>query len=302
MAKDYIIQKAVEFSKVKKKLATEIDLATYEQQAKYDGCCAILKFDYNGQYLGCWSRTGERYVSMDSIGQSMSVYKRENCPSGLRAFDKLGPFAGVAVIGEAWWTGKGEFNNISGAFRRGVVNDRLLFAINDVIDLNGFHDGRDNRPYSERTENYRSIKDGRFFFADRWAPGSSDPQERCNQLVQTGGYDGLVLRDLNGTWTVGSGNTGEIIKIKQKLSFDLKVLEVNCVKGEKTGRDVYKLVVDFRGMALGVGSGVPHKLADVPVVGQIVEVEAMDYSSDGLLREPRFKGIRYDKIVADTGE
>ena len=56
---------------------------------------------------------------------------------------------------------------------------------------------------------------------------------------------------------------------------------------------------DFRGKRLGVGSGVPHKQEDVPPVGSIVEVVAMDYSSDGLLREPRFKGVRFDKTQPD---
>lgn len=58
--------------------------------------------------------------------------------------------------------------------------------------------------------------------------------------------------------------------------------------------------MEFQGKRLGVGSGVPHKLEDVPKVGDIVEVEAMDLSGDGLLREPRFKGIRFDKLEPDT--
>lgn len=293
MAKDYIIQKAVELSKVKKKLLPGIDLATYEQQAKYDGCCAILLFDADAQYTGCYSRTGERYVSMDSIGQQMMAW-------GVEEFGVYEtPFRDVAVIGEAWWPGKGEFNNISGEFRRGQISFKLELKINDCLPLEDFRAGTCNAPYSDRVERFRDVAEEAFSFVDYWPAGSSEPQERCNQLVQAGGFDGLVLRDLNGTWTVGSGNTGEIIKIKQKLSFDLRVTAVNCVKGEKTGRDVFKLVVDFRGLPLGVGSGVPHKLSEVPLIGDIVEVEAMDYSSDGLLREPRFKGIRFDKTQPD---
>jgi ATP-dependent DNA ligase len=49
-----------------------------------------------------------------------------------------------------------------------------------------------------------------------------------------------------------------------------------------------------------VGSGVPHNI-DVSELapGAIVEVEAMGLTPDGKLREPRFKGIRYDKAGAD---
>lgn len=290
MAKDYIIQKAVEASKVKKGLLRP--LKEYEQQAKSDGCCAILKFDDAG-YIGAWSRTGERAVSMDLIGQAMALHGCTKV-SSLNA-----TFRDVAVIGEAWWPGKGEFNKISGAFRRQQASRELKLVINDIIPLEDFERGRCEFTYANRVFDYRAIKEDKFFFTDYWPAGSGDPQERCNQLVATGGYDGLILRDLAGTWTRGRGTTGEIIKIKQKLSFDLRVLEVNEAVGEKTGRAVWKLVVDFRGQRLGVGSGVPFDRANVPNVGDIVEVEAMDYSSDGLLREPRFKGIRHDKLETD---
>lgn len=303
MAKDYIIQKAVEASKVKKGLLRPLN--TYEQQAKSDGCCAILKFDENGHYLGAWSRTGEPAISMSLIGFAMADFEWEgepllpHYPESQRRTTKPGRFAGYAVIGEAWWPGKGEFNKISGDFRRQAPSQKLRFVINDVIPLEDFERGRCEFSYSHRVAEFRDVQEERFFFTDYWPAGAGDPQERCNQLVGLGGYDGLILRDPAGTWAVGRGTTGEIIKVKQKLSFDLRVLEVNEAVGEKTGRAVWKLVVDFRGQRLGVGSGVPFDRANVPNVGDIVEVEAMDYSSDGLLREPRFKGIRYDKLETD---
>ena len=284
MAGDYIIQKAVEASKVKKGLLKPLN--TYEQQAKYDGCCAILKFGLGGRFIEARSRTGEEALSMQNIGDLMYKHYGERIEN-------------LVFIGEAWWPGKGEFNKISGEFRRYKPSDKLQFVINDVIPLTDFEAGKCKIEYQERVRAWRTTLQPRFFFAQQYWPGSSDPQERCNQLVQAGGFDGLILRDQQGTWTVGRGTTGEIIKVKQKLSFDLRVLEVNTVTGEKTGRDVYKLVVDFMGRSLGVGSGLPHTFEDVPKVGDIVEVEAMDYSSDGLLREPRFKGIRFDKLEAD---
>lgn len=284
MAGDYIIQKAVEASKVKKGFLDPLN--EYEQQAKYDGCCAILMFGGNGRFLRALSRTGEPAHSMTSIGEAMSaMYK-----------DKL---ENTVLIGEAWWPGKGEFNQISGEFRRQRPSDKLMFVINDVIPIVDFEAGECREPYIERVRDWRNSVGNRWFFAQSWLPGHGDPQERCNQLVQVGGFDGLILRKQGGFWKVGRGTTGEIIKVKQKLSFDLRVLEVNTVTGEKTGRDVYKLVVDFQGKPLGVGSGLPHKREEVPNVGDIVEVEAMDYSSDGLLREPRFKGVRFDKLQPD---
>lgn len=282
---EYILQKAVEPKKVKKGLLRPLN--TYEQQAKRDGCCALLLFE-DGLYQRCYSRTGEVYISMDNVGAQIKEWARQ----------EQRPLNGV-LIGEAWWAGKGEFNLISGEFRRGKISTRLELVINDFIPLNDFEAGKSSVPYRERVETWRDVQEEAFYFTPYWPAGSSDAQERCNQLVALGGHDGLILRDIDGTWKRGSGTTGEIIKIKQKLSFDLRVLEVNLAKGEKTGRDVWKLVVDFRGQRLGVGSGVPFKREDVPNVGDIVEVEAMDYSADGLLREPRYKGTRFDKLDVD---
>jgi len=282
MAKEYIIQKAVEIAKVKKKL--QLTLEEYGQRywafRKYDGCCAVLK---DGK---TFSRTGEEYECLNDVAE----YLQRVHPD-------------FVFIGEAWWPGKDQFNLISGEFRRYQRSDRLLFMVHDIIPRGDFDRGECSRTFRERMLEVDVDGDmgGRISDAQGWGAGQyGNPQEKCNELVDEGGYDGLVLRDPNGTWSVGSGTTGEIIKIKRKLSFDLRVLEVNTATGEKTGRTVYKLVVDYQGKRLGVGSGVPHDLCDVPVVGDIVEVEAMDYSSDGLLREPRYKGTRFDKLEADV--
>src|SRR5690606_31924857 len=104
MAKDYIIQKAVEFDKINKKGRLEQDeyATRYWWFRKYDGCCAILK---DGK---TFSRTGEEYQCLNAVA---------------RYLDEL--YSDYVFIGEAWWPGKGEFNKISGAFRRQQENDQL---------------------------------------------------------------------------------------------------------------------------------------------------------------------------------
>lgn len=282
MAKEYIIHKAVEIAKVKKKLQKTVEeySATYWSFRKYDGCCAILM---DGK---TFSRTGEEYQCLNDI----SEYLLAEAPS-------------YVFIGEAWWPGKDQFNLISGAFRRQQRNDDLLFIIHDIIPREDFDRGRCDIPFKDREGDHAyldGLYNGRVQLAQGWGAGDyGNAQSKCNELVDEGGYDGLILRDPDAGWAVGAGTDGAIIKIKRKLSFDLKVLEVNTAIGGKTGRTVYKLVVEFQGLRLGVGSGLPHDPADVPVVGDIVEVEAMDYSSDGLLREPRYKGIRHDKLQPD---
>lgn len=277
---EYIIQKAVSMSAVVKGKRQSLEAygASFDAYYKYDGCCAILS---NGSTQ---SRTGERYQCLDGVAQ-----------------DLFSKYPNLVFIGEAWWPGKDQFNLISGAFRRQCVNLDLLFMVHDILTTAEFDAGHSPIGYSERMTRADLDNAPRRVFPPTRLPAGTYgcPQKVCNQLADEGGYDGLILADPNGTWTVGRGTTGEKVKIKRELSFDLTVLEVNTAIGGKTGRTVYKLVVDFKGQRLGVGSGVPHKASEVPKVGDIVEVVAMDYSSEGLLREPRFKGVRFDKLSAD---
>ncbi len=279
----YIIHKAVGVSSVIKKNQRSLEEygRTFDAYRKYDGCCVVL------DGTDALSRTGEKYECLK--GGVLNYLARNH---------------ELVFIGEAWWPGKDQFNLISGEFRRQKPSDRLEVKVHDVLTKAEFAAGHSPVPFRER------IARGRFDgfasymsweLAQGWLAGTYGcPQALCNALVDEGGYDGLILRDPNGTWTAGAGSTGEIVKIKRELSFDLRVLEVNTAPGKKTGRPVHTLVVDFNGKRLGVGSGVPHDLAEVPPVGSIVEVVAMDHSSDGLLREPRLKGQRFDKLAPDT--
>ncbi|APL99489.1 putative ATP-dependent DNA ligase [Aquamicrobium phage P14] len=277
----YIVHKAVEFDKVLKARQKELESSLfrlYEAQRKYDGCCAVVIPAERKVY----SRTGESVFSMDHVHEHLSE--------------------GLVYIGEAWHPNL-DFSKISGEFRRKKDYEGNLFlVVTDVLTEDEWRSGQSLVPYDERIQRFKWNKGmlPSVLPVARYMPGSYDAPELLKMLTDYGGYDGLILRDPNGIWIKGSsGNTGEIIKMKRKLSFDLRVTEVITSVGEKTGRDVYSLVVDFKGKPMGVGSGLPHDFTRVPKVGAIVEIEAMDYSSDGLLREPRFKGIRYDKVDVD---
>lgn len=294
MSKPYLCHKAVEANKVvpkkrREELTQEYLSKTYYAEAKYDGCQAIVIVysDPDADPL-ILSRTGEEYIGPMPAARQLKA----RCGEGV-------------YFCEAWWPGSDQFNLISGAFRKGVENDKLMLVVFDRVTYEEYHAGYSSRNYMDRTDipgvqfddpEYPLVTRAACFY-----PGTYGPiQEFCNDLMDCGGYDGVVAKCPWGTWEKNKSNGDEQIKIKRKLSFDLKVTAVNVVKGEKTGRDVYKLIVDFRGLPLGVGSGLPHTFADVPKVGDIVEVEAMDYSADGLLREPRYKGIRFDKAAPDV--
>lgn len=294
----YTIQKAVSPDKVKK--AHKRSLAGYardfEAQLKYDGCCNVMHLATNGSYHN-ESRTGEKYVSMDGVASDAA--------SALKL--AITNSEGLVIIGEAWWRGKGQFNLISGEYRRGQVSDKLQFMLNDVLTAAEFDAGFSAVRYQYRMQRLAGCNlPENMHVVRRYTPGNyGDPQSLCNQLVEQGGYDGLILRDPKGTWTAGRGTTGEIVKIKRVLSYDLTVTDIKEGEGKHVGR-MGAICVDFQGKPLWVGTGFTDKQREeiwqspTKGLGLIAEIEAMDISSEGVLREPRFKGFRFDKIEPDT--
>lgn len=295
---DYIVHKAVEVKKVVPKarrdqLTIEYLSMWYWADRKYDGCQAVIFVDGQDDAV-VQSRTGETYVGC--------------APAARRLSRIVGPEGyGRVYFAEAWWPGKDQFNLISGAFRKGVENEDLQLRVFDSVDYKSFEYGYDPTPFSTRRELLEDLLSN-VAFGDPQVELShcitnakyGNAQEYCNLLFEEGGYDGLVLKNPNGTWTKNKATGDEQIKIKKRLSYDLRVIDFHIGTGGKTGRPVYTITVDFKGSPLGVGSGMPHKLEECPKVGDIVEIEAMDYSSNGLLREPRYKAVRYDKVQADN--
>lgn len=296
MAK-YIVQKAVNPDKVKKKLQRSMEeyAATRIVQDKLDGCNAVMIlpcFAKDGE-ARVLSRTGEDVPSMASLARTHRYrFRRE-----------VQQYGGIVLLGEAFQNGIPQ-NVISGLFRQHGDAPELDIWVFDVLTMAEFEAGHSPVPYRERYNRLTSEGAGETLIAS-WEPGTYTVADKLAEAMALGGRDGIILRDPEGTWTAGSGTTGEIVKIKRTLSFDLEVAAVEGGKGKHAGR-AGALVVKFGGKELRVGTGFSdHERqlwADAPkiIIGKIVEVEAMDYSSEGLLREPRFKGIRYDKLEPDT--
>lgn len=298
---DYIVHKAVEARKVvpkaRREALTDAYLsACYYADDKYDGCQAVIFVDGEDD-VTIQSRTGEEYIGC--------------APAARRLSQIVGPEGyGRVYFAEAWWPGKDQFNKISGAFRKGVENEKLMLRVFDTVSYSEFDAGYSNESFKDRRQQLEALMlipavipyyDANVCPSALQSPGTfGSAQELCNERVKAGGYDGLVLKNPSGTWTKNKENGDEQVKVKRKLSYDLRVTDFHIGTGGKTGRAVYTITVDFKGKPMGVGSGMPHKLEACPKVGDIVEVEAMDYSSNGLLREPRFKAVRHDKIEPDN--
>lgn len=288
---EYTIMKAVEFAKLsakfRKKFIDEADLqaAGWWLQRKYDGCFGAV--DTTARTMS--SRTAEPVQSCYHIVA--------DC---LHAFG-----AGYVVLGEVWHP-TFKFPTISGHFRRHSPAPDLVFVVNDILTNAEFEAGHSSRPYSERfaqfdeaVARYRSpqLTAAVTFYSHAY---SGQPSTFAAAWQAEGGYDGAILRDPASEWTRGTVKNGELVKVKPTLSLDLKVIGYMLKPGAKTGRGVVTLDVEYQGVITTVGSGVPHDLKGETTVGSIIEVECLGITEDGKLREPRFKGVRFDKLQPDA--
>ncbi|AQT27786.1 DNA ligase [Ralstonia phage RS-PI-1] len=301
----YIIHKAVEFSAVKvgvrKALSAESvdDLSnTHYLQRKYDGCNGILKLTPNGAGDVVQSRTGE-------VAKSCAhVIKAGRSVFG--AFLERG--VAVAVLGEVWRP-KTEFADISGMFRRHNAEPTLQFVSFDLLMLDEFENGMSYRRFEDRY-NALHIKARGAHATDTiqlgatYTPGSyGSATDMATSLVAEGGYDGAILRDPDGLWIRGNGTDGQIIKVKAAESYDLRVVGVEEGKGKYKGT-LGALVCQGPKGHVKV-SGMTDAQRDEwwanpeSIVGQIIEVQCLGFTNMGSLREPRFKGVRFDKESAD---
>jgi DNA ligase-1 len=301
MAK-YGILKALEHSKLsaatKKKYPTEQALyeAGWWLQPKYDGCFGMAYIGTDNDRM--LSRTGEDYTK--SCGHILKELKDA-------MIDHEGvDFTPTVFLGEVWQPiDEAAFPAISGKFRRQRPSPELRFMVNDVLPIQL----ETSVAYSTRYEGLMQILgddiDPRFkvgvagpvlqvYNIDR------DAMKYALELQGSGGYDGAILRDPDAGYSIAEAKLGEIVKVKPTLSLDLPIVEIEEAVGGKTGRAVYTIAIEYRGVRTDVGSGMPHSLTKDFVLGAIVEIECLGITADGKLREPRFKGVRHDKLESDT--
>lgn len=308
---DYIVHKAVELTALSKKLQADIENHEYILSPKYDGCHVIFLFE-KGKFIAARSRTNETVHSMDHIGRSL-----------LDHYGDMLAFSKVAIMGEAWMMGT-EFSEISGTFRRHTPQPQLGFVPFDTVlwRMDQAEDGRpvlgeflhlaegplkDTRPYRERLDvlRDRNVVPSLVHHVIAYdAPGDggkvTSATKEAERWKKMGGYDGAILARADGRYQVGAGKGGEFLKIKPLISETVRVNALFPARGEKTGKNTLALGFEFNGKPQKVSTGLSQNQVDAfghahhLILGQLIEVEAMGLTANGLLREPRFKGIRHD--------
>lgn len=303
----YLVHKACEVGKCKTAVRKVLSQPGYIEQeyrafAKYDGCCAVTIMQADGT-ISHFSRTGEPAALSHLDGQLRLI---------------LGDLAkwhdGIVLLSEAWWPGRDQFPEISGAFRRHAGDDRLRLVITDYVTDAEFREGISTRPFNDRfdalVKAFSGFEDDPYNtsvgLADEWQSDTYiTAKALAEALVGRGGYDGLIMRNPTAGWTKGhSGNDGAIIKVKHRVSIDVRCTGMVEGKGKQAGM-VGALTFNWQGKHCEVGTGLSddeRKLSwenPVGATGHIFEVECLGFTPDGKPREPSFKGWRHDKLTAD---
>lgn len=296
----YLSQSAAEFDALPKKVRDNLLKRAGEHplglgsilaaQRKYDGVSGLVDTS-TGK---CFSRTGGEFTSCEHIV--------DEC---IRVFGH-----GCVIFGEIWHPTAPQ-STISGDARRNKPAPHLHFVIFDAVTAASFDDGESCTPYHQR---YASILQDlrnssyaaqKLMVADHFNPGTyGRPADFKATVMMAHGYDGIVLRDMDAPWIPGKDKTGYVIKDKPNVTHDLEVIGTEEGLGRNAGR-VGAILLRYKNGVTVKCSGMSDEQRiswwDTPelILGKIVEVEAMGESSNGSLREPRFKGIRYDKYKPD---
>lgn len=272
-------------------------------QEKYDGVfCIAINIDNE---IRIFSRTGKEYYSLNHLKQPLSYILASS-----NLVDKY-DYQKSILLFEAW------IPNTSQEIISGYCRDKqnqhpeIIAVAHDYLTLAEYK-GIKLTSYSLRYKLLQSsIRFANDFVANprvilpkmMYACDFNEIERFARQVWETGG-EGVVIKNPLTHYQRGKRNTS-MIKMKRGVSFDLEVTDVIEGTGKYVGM-VGKLVCRFKnGTSILVGTG----LLDIErekywkdkslIIGKIVQVNAMQESKNGTLREPSYKGIRYDKECAD---
>ena len=262
---------------------------------KLDGVFCFAYVSNNDCYI--YSRTGEEYTSLRHLRPELiKVAKETQCE---------------IIIFEAYTEGVPQ-PTISGWCRDTKRQHTEVEAyVHDIMTFDDFKKASTQLCYGERAEYLiRLFTQNHFEYIHKvhqYFYHSVAAVMALAENVWKSGGEGVVYREYFSGYMPGKRNS-TMVKIKKGVSYDLKVAAVEEGKGKYVGC-VGKLIChDRNGKVVKVGSGLTDEQRKTwwspwgydEVVGKIVQIDAMAVSSKGVLREPRFKGIRHDKMEVDV--
>ena len=261
---------------------------------KLDGVFAFAYVTERNCYI--YSRTGEEYKSLEHLKGELWELARE-AELNIIIFEAYAPGVPQPTI-SGWCRDTKKQHTEVDAY------------IHDILSFDEFKTGDISMTYGERADYLRTIfkafAASHLHLIEQRIVHSAKVLEDFAQNVWAAGGEGVVARGMFSGYAPGKRNS-TMVKLKQGVSFDLLVVALEEGTG-KYKNHVGKLICrDRNGKTIKVGSGLTDKQRSDwwspfgydEIVGKIVQVDAMAISSKGVLREPRFKGIRIDKGEAD---
>lgn len=216
---------------------------------------------------------------------------------------------GTVLDGEILIPGK-DSAEIAGSIHRKNGNNGLVKLF--VFDILRFC-GRDltNKTLAERLPLLLTTKlmmqgtdDVRFLpFAT-----TLEQKEKLYQSVFKNGGEGIVLKNLTGTYLQGGRPANNWFKFKKSREFD--VVCIGFTKGagkynNRIGALVFGQYVNGQltelGQASGMSDAIRNQMSDHPekFIGKVLTIRGMERLKSGAIRHPRYIGIRIDKNPKD---
>lgn len=269
---------------------------------KLDGVWAALHVTEHGAYFE--SSSGEHILSMEfTTAQTEAI---QYLPHGV-------------YLGELWHP-ELEQRVISGLARKKKAEyaEQLEFHIHDLIHTQDYEEGKtavtyDTRLFSLKASLFPEESNHVFtklkLIRQEFCRNETDFSLFEKKLPKTS--EGAVFKPVGALWEQGDRGTN-VIRIKRTLTFDLVVSGVSEVSRTEKGGLTGGVIVGWKKFAnpeeeyedqliRGMSHADLEAWASDPslIVGKIVEVEAMNITPLGYLREPRMKSVREDKFEAD---
>ena len=242
-----------------------------------------------------YSRTGEEYLSLNHL------------KGGFCSLARLSQLA--VFIFEAYAPGLPQ-PTISGFCRdtKGQ-HPRISAYVHDAMTLEDFRTG-DTDGYYARYVYLQSLfmqHDSYLYLIAQKEVYSLEHLQKYADYMIENGCEGVVAREEFSSYQAGKRNKS-MIKVKKGVSFDLKVVALEEGEGKYKCHCGKLVCEDSKGIKVRVGSGLTDEQRKLwwsahgssEILGKIVQIDAMAVSTKGVLREPRFKGIRTDKVEVDT--
>ncbi|UNY50196.1 hypothetical protein [Stenotrophomonas phage vB_SmeS_BUCT700] len=310
----------------------EDHIQQYLMQFKYDGICAILFVHADGSHhmksrtgedIVNFRHVGDAHSTLPWINMC------ELLPSDA---DRPMQYKTGVYFGELWhpeWSAATitGFHNTSDPEKwidTKPKAQQVSFAVYDFVTWAEWEVGVSSVPYAERIRRLEWMecigtpwmdaapKDAKFppiflaadlgIFAENKEFTSAN--EMANFVKANVNCDGVIAVDPFGHWKRGERNLAKI-KLKPTLTVDVVVVDYELGKG-KYSDVIGKVIYKYKDQ-LGKCSGMSDALRGAECVkaggcieeffqhqwrGKVIEVEAMEESTHGKLREPRFKRFR----------